>query len=83
MRHTFTITLKGDPQTTFDRACQKARARGVSITGTKDEGRFRGMLVTGEYKLAGQDLTLTVDRIPFMATPEFIEAELKKFFEEA
>ena len=81
-QHTFEVTIEGDPEEAFKQLRQEAKARGVRITGTKDAGRFEGMVINGSYRLEGQVLRVTVQQIPFFVSPATVEAEFRKFFKE-
>ncbi len=77
----FTVRVSGDLNTTLEYVKQKAAEKGLMFTGDTQSGSFSGKGISGTYSASGNDVTVNISQRPFIISCEFIESELRKYFE--
>ena len=76
MAFSFDITVKDVPS-----ALKKAKNEGAPIFGDESGGKFDGSGVKGNYTVSGNNVHITIDSKPLIATENMIKKKIKEYFE--
>ncbi|HLX63987.1 MAG TPA: hypothetical protein VKX17_22130 [Planctomycetota bacterium] len=83
MANTFTLTVP-DPAASFQAARDALKQHGGSLIGDEKSGAFTGQTpmgaVEGNYSAAGNTVTITITKKPFMVPLSMIQTQIKKAF---
>lgn len=81
MCKTFTVEIPPQDRELFlENARSSAEAMGATIEGDMTGGVFSGRGVEGEYRIAGDQVTVTIMKKPALAPWPLIETIVKDFF---
>lgn len=79
MARTFRIRIRGDKDAVLAEVRRRAAEQGVAFAGDTSRGEFSG-LVSGQYEVSGDFVSLTITQKPFLASWEIIEAKIQELF---
>lgn len=82
MGRTFTVQTTKSATELVARGQRIAKERGATFEGTESAGRFQGKGVTGSYAIAGQDVTITIEKKPKLVPWTVVESGIKRFVAE-
>lgn len=80
MSRTFTVPITGDADALVKKAQAVAQSNGATFTGDANAGQFSGSGVAGHYQRTGNQLTITIDKKPFIMPWAMVESQIKGFF---
>jgi hypothetical protein len=78
MPETFSLPLNGTPHEALNRARETAATHGVILEGDDAAGRFCGYGVIGEYAIAEETITFTIQQRPAMISLNALEAGVRR-----
>lgn len=80
MVHSFSMKLK-DVADALEKARNAISSKNGSFDGNNSNGTFSGSGVVGNYSVVSNDeVKITIEKKPFIASNGMIEKEIKKFF---
>jgi hypothetical protein len=80
MARAFTIKVRESPQVLVEKARKAAQENEATFSGDIQAGSFCGSGVEGRYEIAGDTITVTIDKKPFYAPWSVVETQVKGFF---
>ena len=83
MSKTVIIKITRGADEVIAKARETARRKGLEMTGDNRSGNFQGMGLQGRYVFGEGELTVTVEKKPFLLGWGMIENTLREFFAEA
>jgi hypothetical protein len=80
MARSFTIKVMESPRLLVEKAQKTAQENAALFSGDTQAGNFSGSGVEGHYEVAGDTITVTIDKKPFYAPWSVVETQVKGFF---
>ena len=80
MARSFTIKVTDSPHALVEKAKKAAQENDAMFSGDTQAGSFSGSGVEGRYEVAGDTITVTIDKKPFYAPWFVVETQVKGFF---
>ena len=77
MARTFSMHTTADPLSLLARARRVARENGATLIGDKQSGRFSHDMVTGEYRMVGQRVIVTITEKHWLVPWPVVESQLR------
>ncbi len=77
---TITVETNGDTEAIISRAKEAASANGFQFDGDTDSGSFSGMGVTGEYRVNGNIMEISIAEKPAFLPWGMVESQIKSIF---
>jgi hypothetical protein len=74
---TFIMRTRVEPRSLLARARRVARENGATLVGGKQSGRFSHDMVGGEYRMAGQTVTVTITNKHWLLPWPVVESRLR------
>ncbi len=75
---TFSMRTTVEPRSLLARARRVARENGATLVGGKQSGRFSHDMVGGEYRMAGQTVTVTITNKHWLLPWPVVESRLRE-----
>ncbi len=75
---TFIMRTTVEPPPLLARARRVARENGATLVGGKQSGRFSHDMVGGEYRMAGQTVTVTITNKHWLLPWPVVESRLRE-----
>jgi hypothetical protein len=79
MAFSFNIPKPRDINAALRSAEETARSFGITFEGDANFGRFSGMGADGSYEVR-EEITVTINKKPFLVTESFIKSKALAFF---
>ena len=80
MCKTFTVTIPPGDDDFLENTRRSVEAMGATLEGDDKAGTFSGRGVEGEYRIEGDQVTVTITKKPTLAPWPLIETIVKDFF---
>jgi hypothetical protein len=78
MARTFSMDTRVAPSSLLSRARRAASQNGATLVGDERSGRFSHEMARGEYRIAGQKVTVTIANKHWLLPWPLVEARLQE-----
>ncbi|MDR0516381.1 MAG: hypothetical protein LBH25_04980 [Fibromonadaceae bacterium] len=75
----FSIPIK-NPQESFEKAKNATKNAGASMNGDCNAGTFSGSGLEGSYAFESGNLSITINKKPFLVPESLIKSKVSEFF---
>ena len=79
MGQTFKFRIEGDKKALLAEVRRRAAKQGVNLEGDESSGQLSG-LVQGSYEVSGDDVAVTIEKKPLIASWKMIESRVRQLF---
>jgi len=77
---TYRIRLNSTPGELVEKASSIAKDNGFNFNGNEENGDFGAMGVEGAYRIANEEVVVTISSKPFMIPWSMVEKYVQQFF---
>lgn len=78
MARTYSMATTVDPTSLLEKARRVAEENGATLVGDERSGRFSHEMARGEYRIAGQKVTVTIANKHWLLPWPLVEARLQE-----
>ncbi|CAK0759385.1 conserved hypothetical protein [Gammaproteobacteria bacterium] len=80
MSKSFSFPLRETPTMVLERAQRTAKDLNATFMGDPSKGMFSGGGITGNYRITGNSIDVTITEKPFITPWLLVEHQIKQFF---